>query len=71
MLSPPSISERDLLFLWVRNNRGRCSQIAREFQVSPSFVRSVLYGFSGSTENRIERALIDYGAPCIAERMEK
>ena len=63
------ISEAENIYLWVKRNRGVCSRIAREFDVTPTFVRSVLYGFCGSTEKRIEHALIDAGAEFVRARM--
>lgn len=65
-----TLSETDQLYLWVKKNRGVCSQIARIHGFTPSFVRSVLYGHCGSTGRLIERALIDAGAPFVRERIE-
>ena len=63
------VSETENIYLWVKRNRGVCSRIAREFEVTPSFVRSVLYGFCGSSERRIEMALIGAGATFVRERI--
>lgn len=62
------VSDLESIYLWVKRNRGVCSRIAREFEVTPSFVRSVLYGFCGSSEKRIEYALIEAGAEFVRER---
>lgn len=69
-MSVTSLSESDLLYLWVKRNRGECSRIAKEFGFSPQFVRAVLYGHSGSTDKLIEKALIKAGAPVIQQRIE-
>lgn len=66
----PAQSEVEHLYLWVKRNRGVCSQIARDFGFTPSFVRAVLYGYSGSTDRRIEKALIRAGAPFVRDRIE-
>lgn len=47
-----------------------CSQIAVSCGVSHTFVRKVLYGHSKSAEFRVEKALLDAGAPFMRERVE-
>ena len=69
-MSETSLSETDLLYLWVKRNRGECSRIAREYGFTPQFVRSVLYGHCGSKDRLIEAALIQAGAPVVRDRME-
>ena len=63
------VSETENIYLWVRRNRGACSRIAREFDVTHTFVRAVLYGFCGSAGKRIENALIDAGAEFVRTRI--
>lgn len=66
-----SLTDSDVISLWVRRNRGTISKISRECKVSHSFVRMVLYGEPGgrSTNLRIEKALIEVGAPFVADRI--
>jgi len=66
-----ALTRADQVFLWIRKNRGVCSQIARDHKVTPGFVRQVLYSPEvRSTHFRIERALLDAGAPFMEERIE-
>lgn len=67
-----SLSDADVIFLWVRRNRGVCVEISREFEVSREFVRQILYGLPGgkSKDFEIEKALIAAGAPFVADRIE-
>ena len=66
-----SLTDADVIFLWVRRNRGALVKISREYEVSPQFVRMVLYGERGgrSSDLRIEKALIEAGAPFVADRI--
>ncbi len=65
------ISRSDEISIWVRRNRGVCSRVARELDVSAEFVRVILYGLGPrSTGLRVERALVAVGAPFVAARLE-
>lgn len=66
-----SLTDADVIFLWTRKNRGACSQISRDCEVTPQFVRQVLYGLKGgrSADFRVEKALIEAGAPFVADRI--
>lgn len=65
------LTRSDKIFLWIRRNRGVCSKIARDHEVTPGFVRQILYSPEvKSTSLRIERALHDAGAPFMDERIK-
>lgn len=66
-----SLTESDVIFLWLRKNRGVCSKISRDCEVSPAFVHMILYGQPGgiSDDLRVEKALIEAGAPFVADRI--
>lgn len=66
-----SLSDADVIYLWIRRNRGACVEISREFEVSREFVRQILYGLPGgkSKDFEIEKALIAAGAPFVADRI--
>lgn len=66
-----SLTDDDVISLWVRRNRRVCVEISREFEVSKEFVRQVLYGLPGGKSKglRIEKALIEAGAPFVADRI--
>lgn len=67
----PSLTDGDVISLWVRRNRGVCSQISRDHGVSAEFVRQILYGLPGgkSVDFEIEKSLIAAGAPFVADRI--
>lgn len=69
--SPTDLSREDLLCLWVNRNRGVCAKIARDYEVTGSFVRAILHGSPGfkSADLRVERALAEAGAPFMKERL--
>lgn len=66
-----SLTDDEIVAVWLRRNRGVCVQISRELEVSREFVRKVLYGLPGgkSSNYRIEKALIEAGAPFVADRI--
>jgi hypothetical protein len=66
-----SLSDADVISLWIRRNRGVCVGISRDFGVSKEFVRQILYGLPGgkSADLQIEKALIEAGAPFVADRI--
>lgn len=65
------LTQDDVIFLWVKRNRGVCSKIAASLNVSKEFVSKVLYRpEKRSKESRVEWALIEAGAPFIRERLE-
>ncbi len=66
-----SLTEADVISLWIRRNRGICADLSREFDVSREFVRQILYGLPGgrSEDFGIEKALIAAGAPFVADRI--
>lgn len=65
-----SLTDEQQIYLWIRGNRGVCSQIAKDFGVSREFVRQILYfPRVKSADRRIERALADAGAPFMQERV--
>ncbi len=68
---PASLTDADVISLWVRRNRGVCRDISIQCAVSKEFVRQVLYGLPGgkSSDLRIEKALIEAGAPFVADRI--
>lgn len=70
-MSKPTISERDKIYLWIRKNRGVCSRVARDLDLSHSFVRDVIYGHAKSAELRVEKALIESGAAFISDRLNE
>ncbi len=64
------ITESDHIFLWLRRNRGVLSKIARELEITPEFVRQVLYHrHIKSNDSRVEQALLEAGAPFMGERL--
>jgi hypothetical protein len=71
--SSQSQKERDQKRLWVANNRGVLSSIARALDppCSPSAVHSVLYYNLPSKGFRIEKALADAGAPYMKIRLHE
>ena len=66
-----SLTESDVIFLWLRKNRGVCFRVSLDCGVSPSFVHAILYGKPGgkSDDLRVEKALIEAGAPFVADRI--
>ncbi len=70
-LSVDSLTESDVIFLWLRKNRGLCSKISIDCDVSPAFVHAILYGKPGgkSDDLRVEKALIAAGAPFVSDRI--
>ena len=66
-----SLAESDVIFLWLRKNRGICSKISRDCNVSPAFVHMILYGqpHGISKDFVVEKALIQAGAPFVADRI--
>lgn len=70
VINTTELSESDQIFLWIKRNRGVCSRIARDFELTPTFIRSVLYGHSKSTDFRVEKALVASGAPFVCDRIE-
>lgn len=64
-----SLTDADVIFLWVRRNRGVCAQISRDCGVCTEFVRQVLYGSRNSTDLHVEKALAAAGAPFVADRI--
>lgn len=69
-MKPEVLSDEQKVFLWIRENRGVCSQVASTCEVSHTFVRKVLYGQSKSSEFRVEKALLDAGALFMRDRIE-
>lgn len=70
-VSTNSLAESERVFLWIRKNRGVCSRIAKDLDLSHTFVRSVLYGHVRSSELRVEKALINAGAAFVSERFSE
>lgn len=66
-----SLTDEDVISLWIRKNRGVCSQISRDCDVSAEFVRRILYGIDAarSVGLHVEKALIEAGAPFVADRI--
>lgn len=54
---------RDQRLLWLRDNRGVLTRIAKELGVSQAFVRIVYHGGSQSRDGSIENELARLGAP--------
>ena len=71
MLTETDLTDAEKIGVWHRRNYGICARIGREFDVTGEFVRQILYGVRSarSADLRIERALIDAGAPFIADRI--
>ena len=65
----PSLTDGDVIFLWIRRNKSVCARISRDLNLSRQFVSQVLYGFRKSTDLQVERALIEAGAPFVADRI--
>lgn len=55
--------------LWILRNRGTVGRVARSLGFSHGYVRMVLFGNAKSKGLKVENALIDVGAPLIADRI--
>ncbi len=51
------------MLVWVSNNRGKLTEIARIAKVSPQFVHLVMHGSRSSKDGTVERLLREAGAP--------
>lgn len=48
---------------WVRNNRGVLTRLAKEFELSVTFIQQVTYGRLRSRDLRVENKLAALGCP--------